>query len=147
MKAVRADENLKKIPFIMVTAESKTENVIAAKKAGVNNYIVKPFNAQTLKAKIDQALAAPVAAVGAAVQWRPGELVSVAAFCAAFARWAAAEEFLAEHGPVMTISPFGIASNSRSLASWSPRSPISAVVFVRLCRVFVGGNDCWTACV
>ncbi len=40
-------------PFIMVTAESKTENVIAAKKAGVNNYIVKPFNAQTLKAKIE----------------------------------------------------------------------------------------------
>ena len=40
-------------PFIMVTAESKTENVIAAKKAGVSNYIVKPFNAQTLKSKID----------------------------------------------------------------------------------------------
>ncbi len=37
----------------MVTAESKTENVIAAKKAGVNNYIVKPLNAQTLKGKID----------------------------------------------------------------------------------------------
>jgi len=37
----------------MVTAESKTENVIAAKKAGVNNYIVKPFNAQTLKGKIE----------------------------------------------------------------------------------------------
>jgi two-component system chemotaxis response regulator CheY len=40
-------------PFIMVTAESKTENVVAAKKAGVSNYIVKPFNAQTLKSKID----------------------------------------------------------------------------------------------
>ena len=37
----------------MITAESKTENVIAAKKAGVNNYIVKPFNAATLKTKID----------------------------------------------------------------------------------------------
>ena len=37
----------------MVTAESKTENVIAAKRAGVSNYIVKPFNAQTLKSKID----------------------------------------------------------------------------------------------
>ncbi len=49
---VRADEKLKPTPFIMVTAESKTENVIAAKKAGVNNYIVKPFNAATLKAKI-----------------------------------------------------------------------------------------------
>ena len=53
LRHVRADENLRAMPFIMVTAESKTENVIAAKKAGVNNYIVKPFNAQTLKAKID----------------------------------------------------------------------------------------------
>src|SRR3982074_720225 len=49
---VRADPNLATTPFIMVTAESKTENVIAAKKAGVNNYIVKPFNAATLKTKI-----------------------------------------------------------------------------------------------
>jgi two-component system chemotaxis response regulator CheY len=53
LKEVRADEGLAKTPFIMVTAESKTENVIAAKKAGVNNYIVKPFNAATLKNKID----------------------------------------------------------------------------------------------
>jgi len=53
LKEVRADDGLKTTPFIMVTAESKTENVIAAKKAGVNNYIVKPFNAQTLKSKID----------------------------------------------------------------------------------------------
>jgi two-component system chemotaxis response regulator CheY len=53
LKEVRADDQLRATPFIMVTAESKTENVIAAKKAGVNNYIVKPFNAQTLKAKID----------------------------------------------------------------------------------------------
>jgi two-component system, chemotaxis family, chemotaxis protein CheY len=52
LREVRADEQLKATPFIMVTAESKTENVIAAKKAGVNNYIVKPFNAATLKAKI-----------------------------------------------------------------------------------------------
>ena len=43
-------------PFIMVTAESKTENVIAAKEAGVNNYIVKPFNAETLRAKIASVL-------------------------------------------------------------------------------------------
>jgi two-component system, chemotaxis family, chemotaxis protein CheY len=49
---VRADPAFGKTPFIMVTAESKTENVIAAKKAGVNNYIVKPFNAQTLQQKI-----------------------------------------------------------------------------------------------
>lgn len=53
LKEVRADDNLNRTPFIMVTAESKTENVIAAKKAGVNNYIVKPFNAQTLKSKIE----------------------------------------------------------------------------------------------
>jgi two-component system chemotaxis response regulator CheY len=52
LKEVRADANLSKIPFIMITAESKTENVIAAKRAGVNNYIVKPFNAQTLQSKI-----------------------------------------------------------------------------------------------
>jgi two-component system chemotaxis response regulator CheY len=53
LREVRADDRLSRTPFIMVTAESKTENVIAAKKAGVNNYIVKPFNAATLKAKID----------------------------------------------------------------------------------------------
>jgi two-component system chemotaxis response regulator CheY len=53
LKQVRADPNLGDIPFIMVTAEAKSENVVAAKKAGVNNYIVKPFNAQTLKGKIE----------------------------------------------------------------------------------------------
>ncbi|HEU5017180.1 MAG TPA: response regulator [Pseudolabrys sp.] len=53
LQEMRADPALSRIPFIMVTAESKTENVIAAKKAGVSNYIVKPFNAQTLKNKID----------------------------------------------------------------------------------------------
>ncbi len=52
LQRVRGDEGVKGTPFIMVTAESKTENVIAAKKAGVNNYIVKPFNAGTLKAKM-----------------------------------------------------------------------------------------------
>ena len=52
LKEVRADNQLKATPFIMVTAESKTDNVIAAKKAGVNNYIVKPFNAATLKTKL-----------------------------------------------------------------------------------------------
>lgn len=56
LREVRSDEQLKSTPFIMVTAESKTENVIAAKKAGVDNYIVKPFNAQTLKAKIASVL-------------------------------------------------------------------------------------------
>ena len=53
LKEVRADPALAATPFIMVTAESKTENVIAAKKAGVSNYIVKPFNAQTLRSKIE----------------------------------------------------------------------------------------------
>src|ERR1700681_357660 len=52
LKEVRADPALGKTPFIMVTAESKTENVIAAKRAGVDNYIVKPFNALTLQQKI-----------------------------------------------------------------------------------------------
>jgi two-component system, chemotaxis family, chemotaxis protein CheY len=58
LKEVRADPGLGAVPFIMVTAESKTENVIAAKKAGVNTYIVKPFNAQTLKSKIESVFAA-----------------------------------------------------------------------------------------
>jgi len=58
LKQVRADEKLKGTPFIMITAESKTENVIAAKRAGVNNYIVKPFNATTLKAKMASVLGA-----------------------------------------------------------------------------------------
>ena len=57
LKEVRSDPGLTSTPFIMVTAESKTENVIAAKKAGVNNYIVKPFNAQTLKSKIEAVFA------------------------------------------------------------------------------------------
>jgi two-component system chemotaxis response regulator CheY len=52
LQQVRADPHLGKTPFIMITAESKTENVIAAKRAGVDNYIVKPFNAQTLEHKI-----------------------------------------------------------------------------------------------
>ncbi len=53
LREVRCDPTLSDTPFIMVTAESKTENVIAAKKAGVSNYIVKPFNAQTLRTKIE----------------------------------------------------------------------------------------------
>ncbi|QFU17664.1 response regulator [Microvirga thermotolerans] len=58
LQHVRADEQLRDLPFIMVTAEAKTENVVAAKKAGVNNYIVKPFNAQTLQSKIAAVLGA-----------------------------------------------------------------------------------------
>lgn len=53
LREVRADDHLSRTPFMMVTAESKTDNVVAAKKAGVNNYIVKPFNAATLKSKIN----------------------------------------------------------------------------------------------
>jgi len=56
LREVRADAHLKSLPFIMVTAESKTENVIAAKEAGVSNYIVKPFNAETLKTKMSSVL-------------------------------------------------------------------------------------------
>ena len=62
LQRVRQDATIASTPFIMVTAESKTDNVVAARKAGVSNYIVKPFNAQTLKAKIDQAMATAVAA-------------------------------------------------------------------------------------
>ena len=58
LKEVRSTEKLKHIPFIMVTAESKTENVIAAQQAGVSNYIVKPFNAETLKGKMESVLGA-----------------------------------------------------------------------------------------
>ncbi|HWT96953.1 MAG TPA: response regulator [Terriglobales bacterium] len=56
LREVRADSRLKALPFIMITAESKTENVVAAKEAGVNNYIVKPFNAATLKTKLTTVL-------------------------------------------------------------------------------------------
>ena len=49
------------VPFIMVTAESKTDNIVAARKAGVSNYLVKPFNQQSLKSKIDQVFAAKAA--------------------------------------------------------------------------------------
>jgi two-component system chemotaxis response regulator CheY len=62
LQEVRSDPALYDTPFIMVTAESKTENVIAAKKAGVSNYIVKPFNAQTLKIKIEAVFPDPQAA-------------------------------------------------------------------------------------
>ena len=53
LKQVRANPQTAGTPFIMITAESKTENVVAAKQAGANNYIIKPFNAETLKHKIE----------------------------------------------------------------------------------------------
>ncbi len=58
LKEVRSDAKLKDLPFIMVTAESKTDNVIAAKQAGVSHYIVKPFNAETLKTKMQSVIGA-----------------------------------------------------------------------------------------
>ena len=64
LREMRGDPALAATPFIMVTAESKTENVIAAKKAGVNNYIVKPFNAQTLQNKIEAVFANGAVAAG-----------------------------------------------------------------------------------
>ncbi len=56
LQEVRSDARLKPTPFIMVTAESKAENIVAAKEAGVSNYIVKPFNAETLQSKIEKVL-------------------------------------------------------------------------------------------
>lgn len=58
LREVRADVKLRAVPFIMVTAESKTENVVMAREAGVNNYIVKPFNAATLRTKLSSVLGA-----------------------------------------------------------------------------------------
>ena len=54
LKAIRADSALKSIPVLMVTAEAKQENIVEAVQAGVSNYIVKPFTAETLKEKIDK---------------------------------------------------------------------------------------------
>ena len=54
LKAVRCDDALKHIPFLMVTAEAQQENIIEAVKSGVSNYIVKPFTAETLGQKITQ---------------------------------------------------------------------------------------------
>ena len=57
LKEIRLDTKFKDVPFIMVTAESKTENVVAAKESGVDAYIVKPFTAATLQSKINTVLA------------------------------------------------------------------------------------------
>ena len=56
LKKTRASEKYKQVPFIMVTAEGKRENVVAAVQAGVSNYIVKPFNAATLKEKLTKVI-------------------------------------------------------------------------------------------
>ncbi len=54
LQAMRADEKLKKIPVLMVTAEAKREQIVKAAGAGVNGYVVKPFTSETLKAKIEK---------------------------------------------------------------------------------------------
>ncbi len=54
LKEVRADENLKNMPVLMVTAEAKREQIVIAAQAGVNGYVVKPFTAITLKEKINK---------------------------------------------------------------------------------------------
>ena len=56
LKEVRADERTKTLPFVMVTAEAKTENVVAARQIGVNNYIIKPFTLAVLKQKLTAVL-------------------------------------------------------------------------------------------
>lgn len=58
LREIRGNDVLKDTPFIMVTAENKPDNVVEARRAGVNNYIVKPFNADTLRAKLASVLAA-----------------------------------------------------------------------------------------
>jgi two-component system chemotaxis response regulator CheY len=54
LKAVRSDENLKDVPFVMVTAEAQKENILEAIKYKVNQYIVKPFTPETLKEKLEK---------------------------------------------------------------------------------------------
>jgi len=54
LKAVRSDDDLKGLPFVMVTAEAQKENIVAAVKGGVSNYIVKPFTAETVSEKLNK---------------------------------------------------------------------------------------------
>jgi len=54
LRAIRADDRLKHLPVLMVTAEAKKEQIVAAAQAGVNGYVVKPFTAATLKQKLDK---------------------------------------------------------------------------------------------
>ena len=53
LKAIRSDDELKNIPFVMVTAEAQKDNIIEAVKAGVSSYIVKPFTAETVSEKLN----------------------------------------------------------------------------------------------
>ena len=54
LRAIRADDKLKHLPVLMVTAEAKKEQIVAAAQAGVNGYVVKPFTAATLKEKLEK---------------------------------------------------------------------------------------------
>ena len=56
LKQVRADDRTRALPFVMVTAEAKAENVVAARQAGVNNYVIKPFTLAVLKQKLTTVL-------------------------------------------------------------------------------------------
>lgn len=56
LNKVRQDAKTAGLPFIMITAETKPDNVLAAKEAGVNNYIAKPFDAATLRKKVETVL-------------------------------------------------------------------------------------------
>jgi len=62
LKAIRADEKLKNLPVLMVTAEAKREQIVEAAQAGVSGYVVKPFTAETLKQKLEKILQARSAA-------------------------------------------------------------------------------------
>jgi two-component system chemotaxis response regulator CheY len=62
LKAIRADEKLKNLPVLMVTAEAKREQIVEAVQAGVSGYVVKPFTAEILKQKLDKILQARAAA-------------------------------------------------------------------------------------
>jgi two-component system chemotaxis response regulator CheY len=64
LKAIRADEKLKGLPVLMVTAEAKREQIVEAVQAGVSGYVVKPFTAEILKQKLDKILQARAAATG-----------------------------------------------------------------------------------
>lgn len=57
LTTIRSDDQLKDLPFVMVTAEAQKENIVAAVKAGVNNYVVKPFNAETVNEKLNKVFA------------------------------------------------------------------------------------------
>ena len=56
LKAVKSDEDLKDIPFLMVTAEGQKDNVVEAVQAGVSNYIMKPFTAEAMEERVKKVL-------------------------------------------------------------------------------------------